>query len=141
MAYEVKDKGFSKSAFGHKKSFLRPLILEHRYKFIIVVMVCWGGGEVYAVLTVFQLFNGDRSQIHVSWTVFLPVLRQSIILTLAGQSLSYSHNPERHGGKPLLPVFNDRSLSWHIRGNFLKAIEMMLRVISLSCICCLTVHI
>ena len=27
----------------------------------------WG---LYAVSTVFQLFNGDNSQIHVSWTFF-----------------------------------------------------------------------
>ena len=35
---------------------------------------------------------------------FLPVLNQSFILTLAGQSYSYSYNPERREGKPLLPV-------------------------------------
>ena len=28
------------------------------------------GLEFYAVSTVFQLFNGDSSQIHVSWTIF-----------------------------------------------------------------------
>ena len=26
--------------------------------------------KVYAVSTVFQLFNGESSQIHVSWTIF-----------------------------------------------------------------------
>ena len=31
-------------------------------------MICLG---FYAVSTVFQLFNGDSSQIHVSWTFFL----------------------------------------------------------------------
>ena len=31
-------------------------------------MVCLG---FYAVWTVFQLFNGFSSQIHVSWTIFL----------------------------------------------------------------------
>ena len=35
---------------------------------------------------------------------FLPVLNQSIILTLAGQSMCYSHNPEIQRGKPLLSV-------------------------------------
>ena len=32
----------------------------------------WGFffGFFYAVSTVFQLFNGDSSQIHVSWTTF-----------------------------------------------------------------------
>ena len=35
---------------------------------------------------------------------FQPVLNQSIIPTLAGRSKCYSHNPERQGGKPLLPV-------------------------------------
>ena len=37
---------------------------------------------------------------------FKPALNQSIILTLAGQSLYYSHrtNPERQGEKPQLPV-------------------------------------
>ena len=36
--------------------------------------------------------------------LLLLVLKQSIILTLAGQLLCYSHKPERQGEKPLLPV-------------------------------------
>ena len=35
---------------------------------------------------------------------YQPVLNQSIILTLEGKSWCYTHNPERQGGKPLLPV-------------------------------------
>ena len=38
----------------------------------------WG---FYDVSAVFQLFIGDSSQIHVSWTIF----NHSIILTLEGQ--------------------------------------------------------
>ena len=43
------------------------------------IQMIWGGGgkererEIlgsYAVETVFQFFNGDSSQIHVSWTIF-----------------------------------------------------------------------
>ena len=41
---------------------------------------------LYAVSTVFPLFNGDSSQIYVSWTIFNQYLNQSIILTLAGES-------------------------------------------------------
>ena len=58
----------------------------------------------YAVSTVFQLLNNDSSHIHVSWTIFKPVLNQSIILTLADRSWCYSHNPECQRGKPLLPI-------------------------------------
>ena len=35
---------------------------------------------------------------------FQLVPNQSIILTLEGQLYCYSHNPERQGGKPLLPI-------------------------------------
>ena len=67
------------------------------------LFVCLG---FYAVSTVFQLFNGDSSQIHASWTIS----DQSIILTLVGQSWCYSHNPERKGGKATTTSFT--GLSW-----------------------------
>ena len=75
-------------------------------------MVCLG---LYAVSSVFQLFMGDISQNHVSWTIFLPVLNQSITPTLAGQSLCYSNNPERQVGKPLQPVL--KTFVCHSRGS------------------------
>ena len=52
---------------------------------------------------VFQLLNGNSSQSMFPGQ-FQPVLHQSIIQTLAGQSKCYSHNSEHQGGKPLLPV-------------------------------------
>ena len=50
------------------------------------IFVCLVRLRSYAVSTVFQLFNEDSSQIHVSLTIFNQFLTQSIILTLAGQS-------------------------------------------------------
>ena len=42
--------------------------MNHRDLFLFVCLfVCLG---FYAVSTVIQLFNGDSSQIHVSWTIF-----------------------------------------------------------------------
>ena len=35
--------------------------------FVVCLFVCLG---FYAVSKVFQLFNADSSQIHVSWTIF-----------------------------------------------------------------------
>ena len=58
----------------------------------------WGFYTVYQ-----QLFNGNSSQVCVSWTIF----NKSIILTLVGQSKCYFHNSERQGGKPLVPVFKN----------------------------------
>ena len=60
----------------------------------------------YVISTLFQLFNEDSSQIHVSKT-FQPILNQSIVLTLTGQSWCYSHDPERQGKKQLLPVLKN----------------------------------
>ena len=53
-------------------------------------IVCFG---FYAVSTVFQLFNSNSSQIHVSWTIFL-----------TSSYPVHSHNPGQQGEKPLLPV-------------------------------------
>ena len=38
--------------------------------------ICLG---FYAISTVYQLFNGDRSQIHVSWTIFNKYLTHSLL--------------------------------------------------------------
>ena len=75
---------------------------------IVWRFVCLG---FYAVSTVFQLINGDSSQIHVSWAIFNQYLisplswdwRASrsaipIILSTTTTSLN-SHYPERQGGK------------------------------------------
>ena len=44
------------------------LCLQCKIKFSIQCYACLG---FYAVLTVFQLFKGDSSHIHVSWTIFV----------------------------------------------------------------------
>ena len=38
--------------------------------FFLVFFFFFGGGGLYAVSTVFQLFNGENSQFHASWTIF-----------------------------------------------------------------------
>ena len=59
----------------------------------------------YAVSTVFQLLDGDSSQIQVSWTIFNQYLTSPLSWHWRASCVVFSHNPECQGGKPLLPVF------------------------------------
>ena len=62
----------------HYLAFLVPhtaqLKLE-KEKQKLKIISCLG---FYALSTVFQLFNSDRSQIHVSWTIFNQLLTSQL---------------------------------------------------------------
>ena len=76
---------------------------ESFFFFFFFFFFFWGGGGVYALSTVFQLFNHGSSQIHVSWTIFNHYLTsplsghwkasRSVIVILS------------KGEMPLIPVF------------------------------------
>ena len=65
----------------------------------------------YAVSTVFQLFNGDSSQIHVSWTISNQYLTRHWRASHGAIAIILSAN----GGKPLLPAL--KTLVCHGRGS------------------------
>ena len=58
----------------------------------------------YAVSTVFQLFNGDSSQIHVSWTIFDQYLISPIFWHWRASRSAIPIILSANGEKPLLPV-------------------------------------
>ena len=57
--------------FSQHKSVTKKVVPDFRHREIFTAignLLFWLG--FYAVSTVFKLFNGDSSQIHVSWTIF-----------------------------------------------------------------------
>ena len=67
---------------------------------LLWVEIVWGSRSYQ------QYFSYVMVTVHKSMfpRLFQPVLNQSIIPTLVVQLQCYSHNPERQGGKPLLPA-------------------------------------